>query len=118
MEVHFSPEQEARLAQLARHDGVDAKQLVRNATMSLLENEERFRAAVREGIAAAERGEFIDHNEVWANIESILRSQGMYIRWTAEAAQDLYRLTRYISKDLQLPHEGSRKRSMKDAKVS
>jgi predicted transcriptional regulator len=39
-----------------------------------VEEEERFRDAVREGIAAADRGEFVEHEEVWGNIEKILQS--------------------------------------------
>ena len=73
MEVHFTPEQEARISQIASHNGVNAEQLVKDATMRLLKEDERFRAAVREGIAAADRGEFVEHEEVWARIESILR---------------------------------------------
>jgi len=29
---------------------------------------------VQRGIAAAERGEFVEHAEVWANVEKILHS--------------------------------------------
>jgi predicted transcriptional regulator len=74
MEVHFTPEQEARLAQLASHNGTEAEQLVKKATINMLEDGERFRAAVRERIAAADRSEFVDHEEVWTNIEKILRT--------------------------------------------
>jgi predicted transcriptional regulator len=42
--------------------------------LRLLDEDERFRAAVREGIAAADLGEFVEHEEVWANVEKILRS--------------------------------------------
>lgn len=73
MEVHFTPEQEARISELASHNGTNAEQLVRDATIRLLDEEERFRAAVREGVAAADRGEFVEHEEVWDNIEAILR---------------------------------------------
>jgi predicted transcriptional regulator len=38
------------------------------------EEEVRFIEAVNLGIAAAERGEFVEHEEVWANVEKILRS--------------------------------------------
>ena len=74
MEVHFTPEQESRISELANHNGINAEQLVKDATLRLLDEDERFRAAVREGIAAADRGEFIEHEEVWAHIEKILRS--------------------------------------------
>ena len=74
MEVNFTPEQEARLSQLATHAGTDPEHLVKDVALRLLTEDEQFRAAVREGIAAADRGEFIEHDEVWANIEKILRS--------------------------------------------
>ena len=74
MEVHFTPEQEARLSQIATHAGIDPEQLVKDAALRLVEEDAQFRAAVREGIAAADRGEFVEHDEVWANVEKILRS--------------------------------------------
>jgi predicted transcriptional regulator len=40
----------------------------------LLEEDARFRAAVREGIAQADRGEFIDEVEMSARLEQMLRS--------------------------------------------
>ena len=60
MEGHFTPEQEA--------------QQVKNAALRLLQEEARFRAAVREGIAQADRGEFIEEEEMDARLEEMLRS--------------------------------------------
>ena len=74
MEVRFTPEQESRLSQIAAHSGTDTERLVKDAALRLLDEDERFRAAVREGIAAADRGEFVEHEEVWANVEKILQS--------------------------------------------
>jgi predicted transcriptional regulator len=74
MEVHFTPEQEAQLAQIATTTGIDAERLVKDAALRLLEEDARFRAAVREGIAQAERGEFIDEEEMDARLEQMLRS--------------------------------------------
>jgi hypothetical protein len=48
-EVPFTPEQEAQLAQIA--------------STALLQEDARFRAAIREGIAQADRGEFIEEEE-------------------------------------------------------
>ncbi len=73
MEVHFTPEQEARLSQLASHAGTDTELLVKNAALRLLEEAASFREGVERGIAAAERGEFVEHEEVWANVENILQ---------------------------------------------
>ena len=48
MEVRFTPEQEARLAQLASKEGTDAEHLVKDAALRLLEEETRFPAAAPE----------------------------------------------------------------------
>jgi predicted transcriptional regulator len=74
MEIHFTPEQEAQLAQIAAKEGTDAERLVMDAAVRLLEEEARFRAAVREGIAQADRGEFIEEEEMDARLEQMLRS--------------------------------------------
>jgi predicted transcriptional regulator len=74
MEVHFTPEQEAQLAQIASHAGIDPETLVADAAVRLLQEEDRFRAAVREGIAQADRGEFIEEEEMDARFEQMLRS--------------------------------------------
>jgi predicted transcriptional regulator len=74
MEVHFTREQEAQLSQIAKHNATDTEQLVRDAALRLLEDEARFREGVNRGIAAAERGEFVEHAEVWANLEKMLQS--------------------------------------------
>ena len=74
MEVHFTPEQEAQLSQIASRAGTDTERLVKDAVLRLLEQDARFRAAVREGIAQADRGEFIEEEEMDARIERILKS--------------------------------------------
>ncbi len=74
MEVHFTPEQEAQLAQIASHEGTDVEQLVKDAALRVLENDVRYRAAVREGIAQADRGEFIEEEEMNARLERMLQS--------------------------------------------
>jgi len=74
MEVPFTPEQEERLAEIAANAGTDAERLVKEAALRLLEVDERFRSAVREGIVQADRGEFIDEQEMDARLEQMLRS--------------------------------------------
>jgi predicted transcriptional regulator len=74
MEVHFTPEQEAQLAQIAIAEGTDPEGLVREAALRLLAEEARFRTAVEKGIAAAERGEFIEEEEMNARLEAMFRS--------------------------------------------
>jgi predicted transcriptional regulator len=74
MEVHFTPDQEAKLNQIASTAGTDAERLVKEAALRLLEEDARFRAAVREGIAQADQGKFIEEQEMDARIAQLLRS--------------------------------------------
>jgi predicted transcriptional regulator len=74
MEVHFTPEQETRLAEIAASTGADPEALVKEATLRLLDEDARFRAAVLEGKAYADRGEFIEEDDMDARFEQMLRS--------------------------------------------
>jgi predicted transcriptional regulator len=74
MEVHFSPEQEAQLSRVASHAGMDTELFVKDAALRRLEERNRFSAAVREGIARADRGELIDDDEVRLWLEQQERS--------------------------------------------
>ena len=73
MEVHFTPEQESRLSEIASQAGTNAEQLVKNAALRLLERESRFRASVSKGIEQADRGEFVDEGEMEARIDRMLQ---------------------------------------------
>jgi len=72
LEVHFTPEQEARLSQVASQAGTDVEHLVKDAALRLLEQDARFRAAVRKGIEQADRGELIEEEEMDARIGRLL----------------------------------------------
>jgi hypothetical protein len=48
MEVHFTPEQEAQLAQIATKAGTDPQHLVKDVVLRLLEDEVKFRPAAPE----------------------------------------------------------------------
>ena len=74
MKIDFSPEQEAKLAQIATTEGTDAERLVKEAALRLLEEDARFRTAVKQGIAEAQRGEFIEEDEMAVRLEKMLRS--------------------------------------------
>ena len=73
MEVPFTSDQEAQLARIATRSGTDAPHLVRAAALRLLDEEARFLAAVDKGIAAAERGEFIEEEETDARLERMFK---------------------------------------------
>jgi len=73
MEIQITPEQEAQLAQIAAHMQKDPHQLVMDAALRLIEEDDRFLAGVRKGIEEADRGEFIDAAEMDARVERMLR---------------------------------------------
>ena len=74
MEVHLSPEKEARLEQLASNTGRQPVQVVEEAVDRLLEEDARFRAGVRKGFASLDRGDFIDEDEMAERVERMLHS--------------------------------------------
>lgn len=64
MEVTLSAETQDRLDRIAAELGSDSNTLAAKAIDRMLDYEEWFQDAVEEGIAAADRGEFISHEEV------------------------------------------------------
>ena len=73
MEVQFRPEQEAQLTQMATEAGTNPERLVKDVLVRYLDDEARFLAAVEKGIVAAERGEFIEEEEMDARIERMFK---------------------------------------------
>ena len=73
MEIHLTREQEAQLAQIAIKAGTVPERLVTNVVTRYLDEEARFLTAVEKGIAAAERGEFIEEEEMDARLEAMFR---------------------------------------------
>jgi predicted transcriptional regulator len=73
MEVRFTPEEEARLTKIATQEGVDPAELVKDAALRLLEDDSRFRAGVRKGIEQADRGEFIEEEEMDARVKRMFQ---------------------------------------------
>jgi predicted transcriptional regulator len=74
VEVHFSPDVETRLQQLAFANGKDAEQLVKDTVARMLENQARFTAGVQKGIEQADRGEFVEHKDVLNRLDRLFHS--------------------------------------------
>jgi len=72
MEVHFDAELQGKLSDLAARTGRKEVDVVQAALTRYIEYETDFLEAVELGIAAAERGEFVDEEELKARIERIL----------------------------------------------
>jgi len=74
MEVQLTPELESRLTHLAAQQGRVADELVQDILTRYLEDEARFLEGVERGIQAAERGEFIEEEEMDARVERMFKS--------------------------------------------
>jgi predicted transcriptional regulator len=64
MEVDFTPDLEAKLDRLAAEQGRETKALVREAVERFVNHDDWFIREVEKGLAAADRGEFIEHEEI------------------------------------------------------
>jgi predicted transcriptional regulator len=64
MEVRLNPDLQARLARLAAQQGRDNESLVVEAVERMVNYDEWLVQEVGKGLAAADRGEFIDHEEI------------------------------------------------------
>jgi predicted transcriptional regulator len=73
MEVNLNPDLLARLTRLAADRGSDADTLVQEAVERFVDYDEWFLREARKGLAAAERGEFIDHEDVGKLIDGRYR---------------------------------------------
>ena len=73
MEVHFTPELEAKLAQSAAQQGRNPDELVQDVVARHFEEERRFLEAVNRGEEGLERGEYLTHEQVGQRLERFLR---------------------------------------------
>ena len=73
MEVHLTPEQESRLAELAQHQGVTVDTLLTDAALGLLQDDNAFRSAVHAGLAQANAGQFIEEEEMDRRFQEMVR---------------------------------------------
>ncbi|MGC2111649.1 MAG: hypothetical protein WA655_19185 [Candidatus Korobacteraceae bacterium] len=64
MEVEFTPELQSKLLRLATEQGRDTQAIVREAVERFVNHDEWFLSEVEKGLAEADRGEFVSHEEV------------------------------------------------------
>jgi predicted transcriptional regulator len=64
MEVRLNRDLQAKLTRLATLQGRDSQALVVEAVERMVNYDEWFLQEVEKGLAAADRGEFVDHEEV------------------------------------------------------
>jgi len=73
MEVPLKPEKEAQLAEIAAQRGLKTDELAQQVLNTYLEDDSRFVEPVNVGLAAADRGEFVEHEAVGEKLREILR---------------------------------------------
>jgi predicted transcriptional regulator len=73
MEVRLQPDKEAQLAKIAAKRGLKTDELAEQVLSRYLEDDKRFIEAVNIGLAAADRGDFVEHEDVGARIKQILQ---------------------------------------------
>ena len=74
MQVHLTPEQEARLVELAARCGQSPDQLVQEALARFFEADADFVEAVMKGLASLDRGVGLTHEEVGKRIDRLFQS--------------------------------------------
>ena len=74
MEVHFSPELQAKLNRVAAENNSAADEYVQQLVEHYVDHDAWFRQQVQKGLDQLDRGEFLTHEEVGARIEKMFRS--------------------------------------------
>jgi predicted transcriptional regulator len=74
MEINLTPEEEAQLSQVASHEGKPVEQLLTECAAYVLRQNDLFLKEVDEGIAAADRGDFLNEEEMDAFVDKMLKS--------------------------------------------
>jgi len=64
MEIQLTPDLQAKLARLAAERGSDTQSLVREALERFVDHDEWLLREIDKGIAAADRGEFVEHEDI------------------------------------------------------
>ncbi len=74
MEIPLTPDQEAHLRQMAQHQGKEVGQLVMDAVLNFANDHDRIRETLRERIQEADRGVFIEEEEMDTRFQRMIRS--------------------------------------------
>jgi predicted transcriptional regulator len=73
MQVHFTPELEAKVTQSAAQQGRNPDELVQEVVARYFDEASRFVDAVNRGEEALERGEYLAHEQVGQRLERFLQ---------------------------------------------
>ena len=73
MEVHLNPDVQAKLSRIAAARGSEAELLTRQAIERFVDYDEWFIGQVEKGLASADRGELLSHEEMGARLRKAYR---------------------------------------------
>jgi predicted transcriptional regulator len=74
MEIHFTPEVEAKLKQSAAQRGRNPDEFVQEVVAQYFDDESRFIQAVNRGEQALEHGDYLTHQQVAERLKRLLTS--------------------------------------------
>ena len=74
MEVHFTPELEAKLTQSAAQKGRNPDELVQDVLARYFDEEKRYAEAVQRGEEALQRGDYLTHEQVGERLKRFLQT--------------------------------------------
>jgi predicted transcriptional regulator len=74
MEVHFTPELQAKLDRIAADHQNDTDEYVQQLVEHYLDHDVWFRQKVASGIEQLDRGEFLTHEQVGTRLEKLFQS--------------------------------------------
>ena len=72
MEIHFTPEVEAKLKQSAAQRGRNPDEFVQEVVAQYFDDESRFIQAVNRGEQALEQGDYLTHQQVAERLKRLL----------------------------------------------
>jgi len=72
MEVHLNPDMQNKLARLAAKQGRNTEAMVQEAIARFVDYDEWFIREVEKGLASADRGELLTHEDVGARLEKLI----------------------------------------------
>jgi len=75
MEVHLNPDLQAKLTRLAAEQGRNTEALVQEAIARFVDYDEWFIREVEKGLASADRGELLTHEDVGIRLEKLIASK-------------------------------------------
>ena len=73
MELRLTPELQAKVERAAAENKSDAAEYVQQLVEHYVDHDQWFRKQVQKGLDQLDMREYVEHEEVWARMEKLLR---------------------------------------------